>query len=179
MIKLVDFSNLVLKSIRASDWTARYGGDEFIIVLNDTNTQNAYLISERIRKQLENPTFQYGDIRIKITSSFGVHGVENYDCKVEDLISQVDKNLYKAKTNGKNRTTVIQMDINNENAKDNKKVKLSKLNDQINEVRELLNEVCSTLDEGSNNPERLAISRYLDELIVEYMKHVSNQKLNE
>ena len=59
-----------------------------------------------------------------------------------------------------------------------KAVKLSDLNRQINEVREILNELCCTVDTTKAINDRLTISQYLDELIVEYMKELSyNSKI--
>lgn len=52
-------------------------------------------------------------------------------------------------------------------------LKLDRLKTCIDELREVLNEMCITLDEKINNEERLIVSQYLDELIVEYMKQVN------
>lgn len=176
---LIDFSNLIKESIRNnSDWIGRYENEKFIIILNDTDLRNSYTITEKIRKQLENTTFKYNEINIKITASFGIYSIRDYDINIKDLLSKVNKNLYKAKASGRNRT-IISLENENEVGGANinrKSIKLSKLNDQINEVRELLNEACCTLDGSSNDSERLIISQQLDELIVEYMKELNNLK---
>lgn len=52
-------------------------------------------------------------------------------------------------------------------------LKLNRLKKCIDELREVLDEMCLTLDERVNNEERLIVSQYLDELIVEYMKEVN------
>lgn len=57
-----------------------------------------------------------------------------------------------------------------------KGVKLAILNKRINEIRETLNEICSTLDESDTSKERLLVSQYLDELIVEYMNEMMNKE---
>jgi two-component system cell cycle response regulator len=178
---LIDFSNLILRFIiNNSDWAGRYGGEEFIIVLNNTDLKNAYIITEKIRKQLENTTLNYDDININITASFGIYSISDYDINITELLSKVDKNLYKAKASGRNR---IIMSLENESENEvggvninQKSVKLSKLNEQINEVREILNEVCCTLDSDEAKTDRLIISQYLDELIVEYMKELNDLK---
>jgi two-component system, cell cycle response regulator len=59
--------------------------------------------------------------------------------------------------------------------KESRKLELDKLNERIEELREILNEICCTVDESENDMERLTISMYLDELIVEYMKELNNQ----
>jgi len=173
---LMDFSNLVLKSIRSNiDWIGRYGGEEFIIVLKDTDLKNTYFVAEKIRKKLENTTFKYDDININITASFGIYSISDYDIEFSDLLSKVDKNLYQAKANGRNRTIINQENSNEVGLanSNNKNMKLSKLNKQISEMREILNEACCTLDAGEINPDRLIISECLDELIVEYMKEIN------
>ena len=173
---LMDFSNLVLKSIRSNiDWIGRYGGEEFIIVLKDTDLKNTYFVAEKIRKKLENTTFKYDDININITASFGIYSISDYDIEFSDLLLKVDKNLYEAKAKGRNRTIINQENLNEvgiTNSND-KNIKLSKLNKQINEIREILNEACCTLQAGEINPDRLIISECLDELIVEYMKEIN------
>jgi len=57
-----------------------------------------------------------------------------------------------------------------------KTIKLSELNKHINEIREILNEACCTVDTSEDINDRLAISQYLDELIVQYMKELYNSK---
>ncbi len=104
---LIDFTKLISKTIRKGvDWVGRYGGEEFLIVLKDVNSENAYIIAEKIRKLVDETTFSYDNLNIHITSSFGVHGYKNEKLNLEELISQVDKKLYVAKTSGRNKTIV-------------------------------------------------------------------------
>lgn len=176
---LIDFSNLILKSIRNnSDWVGRFGGEEFIIVLNGTDSKNAYLVAENIRKLVENKTFNYDGIEINITASFGVYGTNDKDMSISDLLSKVDKNLYKAKNSGMNRAVINQENVSEVEYSDvkQKTINLSELNRHINEIRETLNELCCTADSKETINDRLIISQYLDELIVKYMKELNNQK---
>ena len=107
---LIDFAKLIQASIREdSDWVGRYGGEEFLIVLNNTGLDKAYKISEKIRKLLENTTFEYDHIKVKITSSFGVYGITTNKISMEELILNADKNLYEAKTSGRNKTVVSEI----------------------------------------------------------------------
>ena len=104
---LINFAKLIKSSIRENtDWVGRYGGEEFLIVLNNTDLDNAYKIAEKIRKLVEDTNFEYGDIKIKITASFGVYGIVNNKTSMEELILNADKNLYKAKISGRNKTVV-------------------------------------------------------------------------
>lgn len=57
---------------------------------------------------------------------------------------------------------------------ESKYLQLKKLNKSIEELREILNEICSTTQDSEKNKERLAVSKCLDELIVEYMKELNN-----
>lgn len=176
---LIDFSNLILKSLRNnSDWAGRFGGEEFIIVLNNTEPKDAYEVGENIRKLVENTTLCYDNIKMNITASFGVYSITSNDISISDLLSKVDKNLYKAKVRGRNRTIMNQDDMTELDFINTKQktIKLSELNKHINEIREILNEACCTVDTSENVNERLAISQYLDELIVQYMKELNNSK---
>lgn len=94
---------IVKENIRAlSDWIARYGGEEFIIVLNNTEGSKAFLLAERIRLAIENATFNYKKESIKVTVSMGVTTLSDNISNKNQLIERVDKNLYKAKSMGRN-----------------------------------------------------------------------------
>jgi diguanylate cyclase (GGDEF)-like protein len=88
---------------KKEDWVARYGGEEFLICLNDADKETAYQIGERMRKGIENLDLNYKGQNIKITSSFGICTVFNEELTPEDLIDCADKNLYKAKKQGRNQ----------------------------------------------------------------------------
>lgn len=95
--------NIIKKNIRSStDWIARYGGEEFIIVLNDTDSSSAFLLAERIRLAIEEATFKYKDININVTVSIGVTSMSQRVNSKQRLLERVDKNLYKAKSMGRN-----------------------------------------------------------------------------
>jgi diguanylate cyclase (GGDEF)-like protein len=95
---LIDFTKLISKSIRKDiDWIGRYGGEEFVIVLKDIDSENAYIIAEKIRKLVDETIFSYDNVNIHITSSFVVHGYKNEKLNLEELISQVIKNYISQK----------------------------------------------------------------------------------
>lgn len=101
---LKDFAQLLKGAIRKdTDWVGRYGGEEFLIALNNVDSTAAYRIAEKIRKLIENTVFYYDETKIHITSSFGVYSLSNEKINVDQLISQADKNLYKAKNGGRNK----------------------------------------------------------------------------
>ncbi len=99
---LKQFSELLKKDIRGTkDWVARYGGDEFIIFLNDTSEDEAMKVTERIRRDVEKFEFKVKDNVFKITCSIGV-GCLKEDMDMEAWIHAADKNLYAVKALGGN-----------------------------------------------------------------------------
>lgn len=92
--------------VRDVDVLARYGGDEFIILLPQTNEKQAFLIAERIRKTVASTPLENENSPFVITLSIGVAEIINspQDECIEDVIRRADKALYKAKKNGRNHT---------------------------------------------------------------------------
>lgn len=90
---------------RDTDWVARFGGEEFLICLTNTDLDTAKRVAERIRHSIENKEFVADGKRINITCSFGVHAVCNdKECTTaEGVIKLVDQHLYRAKNLGRNR----------------------------------------------------------------------------
>ena len=88
--------------MRNIDIIGRYGGEEFLVILPETVGEQGFRVSERLRKDIENENFVYGDDVIKVTVSGGIacysHGTD-----AKKLIKLADDNLYKAKKIGKNR----------------------------------------------------------------------------
>jgi diguanylate cyclase (GGDEF)-like protein len=100
---LKTLADVVLKCKRNADVLARIGGEEFIVLLPDTGLQDAGLLAERIRKSVEDFTFE--EIG-KMTISLGVTEFIQKDNK-ESLLKRVDTALYLAKSNGRNRYEII------------------------------------------------------------------------
>jgi diguanylate cyclase (GGDEF)-like protein len=102
---LKDFITIIKNNLRSNtDWVGRYGGEEFLIVLNETDQNTAFQISEKIRMQLEATTFKYNNLEIRITSSFGIHSLNTNVIDIENFISKADNNLYIAKASGRNKS---------------------------------------------------------------------------
>ncbi|MFH1562316.1 MAG: sensor domain-containing diguanylate cyclase [Nitrospirota bacterium] len=94
--------------IRQTDTIARYGGEEFVIIVPGTPNENAFLLGERIRKEVEENIFTPEDeYRLKITSpvtiSVGVSTFPAHAINQKDLIKCADKALYEAKRTGRNK----------------------------------------------------------------------------
>jgi diguanylate cyclase (GGDEF)-like protein len=101
---LIHIGELLQKAIRTPDTAARYGGEEFVILLPETESSQAILFAERLRKLVENSPVQNGDVSISLTASFGVAGYGTKGEKTLDqLISRADQALYQAKGKGRNQ----------------------------------------------------------------------------
>ncbi len=100
---LIEYAKDIKKIMRESDIFARIGGEEFAVVLNDTSPDGARIIAEKIRKVTEIKRFIYDDISINITISIGISALNQNISSVEELYKEADRQLYRAKENGRNR----------------------------------------------------------------------------
>lgn len=86
------------------DWIARFGGEEFMVCLTNTDKEKAGAIADGMRKAIEDTVFSYNGEKIKLTSSFGLHTLTSEEMiDYETLIHCSDKNLYEAKKIGRNK----------------------------------------------------------------------------
>jgi len=95
-------SNLLQESRRPYDSVARWGGEEFLVLLTDTSLQTAHAIAERIRQRIENHQIMYAGTRIPVTLSLGVTSVrpsENW----ATALNRSDEALYQGKNGGRNK----------------------------------------------------------------------------
>jgi diguanylate cyclase (GGDEF)-like protein len=99
---LKKLGTILNNSRRDLDICARYGGEEFAIVLPHTDSNEAGMISERLRKKIED----YFKNENKITISIGVSNCPVSSISLEELIKKADEALYESKRSGKNKTTL-------------------------------------------------------------------------
>lgn len=92
-------SKIVLKSVREHDTIVRWGGEEFLVLLPQTEIKGAVNVAEKIRHSIEE--FESSDIPRQITASFGVTKLQQDDDE-NSVIKKADEALYTAKRNGKN-----------------------------------------------------------------------------
>jgi len=102
------------KSVRAtSDWVARIGGEEFVIVLPETGHRGAMFVAEKIRALMTGSAFGTREGEVAATGSFGVASTEAHGpdlvMKSETLIRAADQCLYTSKQSGRNRVTGIEI----------------------------------------------------------------------
>lgn len=96
-------SNIISQNISEdSDWAARYGGDEFIICLNNVDSSSAYDIAEKIRNDITNIKISTNKGIINTTASIGIYTCQGQNLRAEDIITLADNRMYKAKKSGKN-----------------------------------------------------------------------------
>ena len=92
-----------IKRLRKSDIMGRFGGDEFLILLPETEIGTASRLAEELRSLLENTQIHYENQHSTITASFGVTSTDHREeLLIEDLIRIVDQAMYQAKQNGRN-----------------------------------------------------------------------------
>ena len=106
---LVAISQLILDNVRYSDALHRYGGEEFILILPDTELEAAHNVAEGLRKKIEEMVFQIGDSEERLTMSFGVATRVPYNMTdFDELVGAADRLLYKSKQDGRNRVSVLE-----------------------------------------------------------------------
>lgn len=105
---LVETGQLLLEQLRRTDVVARYGGDEFVMVLPQTPPQSAKSIAERIRRRIERNVFlEKEGFNIKITASFGVASYPESAKSKEDLLRLADEAMYMVKHLNRNGVYAI------------------------------------------------------------------------
>jgi diguanylate cyclase (GGDEF)-like protein len=104
---LVETADLLAKACRMGDILARWGGEEFILLLPETDLEQACLFAERVRQSIETRRLAIRPDTIAVTASFGV--VErDQQFGLDELINEADKWLYRAKQSGRNRVSSAQ-----------------------------------------------------------------------
>ncbi|MFQ6048544.1 MAG: diguanylate cyclase, partial [Phycisphaerae bacterium] len=106
---LLEFARRLQAGCRTEDLAARYGGDEFVVVLMQTGLAEAGAVAERLRQGWAGTLLTAGEQRLRCTASFGVacYGGGGWAGRPEALIGQVDRALYAAKGQGGNRVVCL------------------------------------------------------------------------
>ena len=113
---LQQFTHLVRQLLRASDWVARFGGEEFVLVLPEADLNGAMITAEKIRAALEKEPLVTCTGALPVTASFGASSLDllgaNIDPRFggssgtrEQLLRRADAALYRSKREGRNRVT--------------------------------------------------------------------------
>ena len=100
---LTEVGGILVEAVRESDILARYGGDEFVVVLPETPPSGALVIAERIRKAIESHSFLKDQgLEARISASFGIASYPDHALTPEGLIQKADQAMYRVKERDKN-----------------------------------------------------------------------------
>jgi two-component system C4-dicarboxylate transport sensor histidine kinase DctB len=94
------------EALREADVFARFGGEEFIVALPDTDERAAQEVAERLRLAAMAQPVDTGDVLVRVTISSGISQYRPTDVTIEDMIKRVDQALYAAKNSGRNQVVV-------------------------------------------------------------------------
>lgn len=98
-----DIGKIIADEVRTTDKAARFGGEEFIVLLKENDAQGAWVLAERIRLKIGGHVVTSDQHRISVSVSIGLAQAAQADRDVEDIISRADRALYLAKSSGRNR----------------------------------------------------------------------------
>jgi two-component system cell cycle response regulator len=102
---LREFATRVKKSIRGIDLACRYGGEEFVIVMPETDMAVAAIVAERIRRRIASEPFaiRAGAAALDVTISIGLAALSGVEDTAAQILKRADQALYRAKRDGRNR----------------------------------------------------------------------------
>ena len=99
-------ASLMKQAFRKTDLLYRYGGEELIIIMPETNIEGAIIPVQRLRRMIEEYDFDYNGVKAKVTASIGLTmNYQEFDSPA-DILKSADEALYKAKESGRNRVVL-------------------------------------------------------------------------
>jgi two-component system, cell cycle response regulator len=104
---LSEVGALIREATRVTDVNGRYGRDEFLSFLPETDTAAALMMAERIRETLAGKSFEYGGTTYQVRISIGVATYPADGANAEGLVRAADTALHRAKALGRNRSLVV------------------------------------------------------------------------
>jgi len=99
---LAAFAKILKHEARSVDIVGRFGGEEFMALLSETDTKGGVIFAEKVRKKVQKSRFMYKGTRIEVTVSSGVSERKKH-ASLQNVINSADEYLYKAKQDGRNR----------------------------------------------------------------------------
>jgi diguanylate cyclase (GGDEF)-like protein len=108
-IVLRGVAQTVAENLRASDLIGRYGGEEFMLILTETNVEEGAALSEKLRKLVERLRFSVdGNPNLSVTISIGIVGGAGQQLRMDNLVRDADAAMYSAKSLGRNQTYIFE-----------------------------------------------------------------------
>jgi diguanylate cyclase (GGDEF)-like protein len=99
----------IAENLRASDLIGRYGGEEFMLILTETNVEDGAELSEKLRTLVERCRFTVdGNTNLSVTVSIGIVGGAGQQLRMENLVRDADAAMYSAKSLGRNQTYIFE-----------------------------------------------------------------------
>ena len=105
-LALMELARKLRESLRTDDSVARWGGEEFLILLPDTDAEAGAAVATRIHSEISNLVIESEGHEIRLTITFGVVSCEDPRVSVEEYLKAADRALYKGKSLGKNRVVI-------------------------------------------------------------------------
>jgi diguanylate cyclase (GGDEF)-like protein len=104
---LQELARVLKRMKRETDLVARFGGEEFCVLCEETDARGAKLLAERVREELGRTELQTEIGALRVTASLGVSTFPDHAKTAEELFAQGDKALYAAKHQGRNRVCTV------------------------------------------------------------------------
>ena len=99
----------ISENLRTSDLIGRYGGEEFMLILTETDVEEGAALSEKLRKLVERLRFDVdGNAKLSVTISIGIVGGSGQQLRMENLVRDADAAMYSAKSLGRNQTYIFE-----------------------------------------------------------------------
>ena len=106
---LVEAAAVIRRCARETDVVARFGGDEFAIILPDTGSEGAAAVGDRVRERLSvHPFLEGNGLSLRLTASVGVATLPDVAASAEELVRAADMAMYQVKDSGKNGVRIAQ-----------------------------------------------------------------------
>jgi len=99
-------ASALLNSLRDIDIAGRYGGEEFAVILVDTNAEGALVVAERLRQKIESLVIEHDEHKVRYTISLGIAELDSSMTEPTQWIEHADKGLYQAKNSGRNNSVI-------------------------------------------------------------------------
>ncbi|HDP94122.1 MAG TPA: GGDEF domain-containing protein [Candidatus Aminicenantes bacterium] len=114
-LALQQLGKIMKRAFRKSDILAKYGGDEFVMILPGTDKVGAYLAAERLRERVEKEVFSGGEFQPqgRVTISLGISSFPEHGDTEDTVLDRADRAMYVSKETGRNRTTIYSSDLEN------------------------------------------------------------------